>query len=1196
MENGFELLDPGNARAFLKRFSPEDRRRGNLCFQRGCIQDLKCQKAGTSYAVSVEDDFNATVDLRYDPIEGWCGNCSCQDEDCPHQYAAMRALLAEHSTAVVRNLSASNPKSTASNILSLRTETEPGLNRRLTAALNRSLTALETKFVRQIQNSYARCRQIGQITRWDFEEMGLRLGGYGWDGLKIWPAFPATEHEFWLYVAHAAREHNVSIPEFMLPVTDFAPIEERLKKWQRDTDIQKWEAALARMPLEGSGTSNVTRGETDMRLVIGEKEAHLEWLRPGREEFEPIKAAQFHQISQDEARGWVHFKTEAALLWQLLSPRLIFGGNLALRFYENEARATLGRVLRTPMLDSRIVNPSGEILVRPAEHLHWAISEASSEADDYRLSLLTGDGTPAPPIFCVLPGKPALYLSANAIFPGPAESPLEIGKENRIPAPVIERSTGVAFLQALGLPLPPRVAERVRMLPFKVEIFCELKPLYPGSRSEDCAIRVVAEAPDGYQEYWSLDGWRRIREGEGRSAKKRGSGAIIVHDRAALGLVPALLAPLDLKRGDSQEELKLRVTRRFPEIFSPWLKSIPPEVTVHLAGELASLAKDDVAGKVKLNVTEAEIDWFDLRVVLNVSDTTLTQPEIKLLLNGRGNYVRLAGKGWRRLQYDLSEEENERLARLGLNPRELTDEPQRLHALQLADEAARKFLPEEQVEQIQRRAAEIKARVTPPLPDGIKADLRPYQLEGFHFLAYLSANRFGGILADDMGLGKTLQALTWLAWLRSNENGSTHTAGTSSNSVEQPVPGTAASLVVCPKSVMDNWRAEAERFLPGLRVKVWSASELETFKDNLSQADLHVLNYNQLRMLGETLAPVRWLALILDEGQYIKNPSSQTAQVARSLKAGQRLVLSGTPIENRLMDLWSLMAFAMPGVLGSRNQFGRIYDAKGDPFARRRLSSRVRPFLLRRTKAQVAKDLPDRIEEDLFCEIEGEQKTLYRAELKRAQQILLGIKTQKELAKQQFHFLTSLLRLRQICCHPKLVNPASTMEGAKAEALLEQLEPLMEEGNKVLVFSQFVELLNLLRPQIEARGWPVFYLAGDTENRGDLVRDFQSAPGAGVFLISLKAGGFGLNLTAASYVVLFDPWWNPAVENQAIDRTHRIGQVNKVIAYRLLIKNSIEEKIRELQKKKNALAQDVLGEEKFAQSLTIDDLHFLLAD
>jgi SNF2 family DNA or RNA helicase len=244
----------------------------------------------------------------------------------------------------------------------------------------------------------------------------------------------------------------------------------------------------------------------------------------------------------------------------------------------------------------------------------------------------------------------------------------------------------------------------------------------------------------------------------------------------------------------------------------------------------------------------------------------------------------------------------------------------------------------------------------------------------------------------------------------------------------------------------------------------------------------------------------------------------------------------------------------------------------------------------------VATDLPDKIEEDLFCEIEGEQQALYRAELKRAQQLLLGIKTQKELAQQQFHFLTSLLRLRQICCHPRLVNPESQETGAKAEALLEQLEPLMEEGQKVLVFSQFVEMLNLLKPLVEGREWKTFYLAGNTENRGELVNHFQTTEGPAVFLISLKAGGFGLNLTAASYVVLFDPWWNPAVETQAIDRTHRIGQTNKVIAYRLLIKNSIEEKIRELQKQKKALAEDVLGEEKFAQSLTMEDLRFLFAD
>ena len=601
------------------------------------------------------------------------------------------------------------------------------------------------------------------------------------------------------------------------------------------------------------------------------------------------------------------------------------------------------------------------------------------------------------------------------------------------------------------------------------------------------------------------------------------------------------------------------------------------------------------------------MDWFDLRVIVDVNDATLTKEEIKLLLDAKGKWVRLDKKGWRKLEFSLSKAEDEELARLGLTPHELTSEPQRLHAFQLADKAARKFLPEETCDRIERRASELQARVTPDVPAEIQAKMRPYQRDGFHFLAYLSANRFGGILADDMGLGKTVQSLAWLAWLRNSAERGVHAAlanespGASGNSdahdsaTLKRAETRAPSLVVCPKSVADNWHAEAVKFFPSLKVRCWSASELKSFTGMLSSADLHVLNYSQLRLVGNDLVRERFHAVILDEGQYIKNPSSQTAQIARQLRSEHRLILSGTPIENRLLDLWSLMSFAMPGALGSRAEFARIYDAKNDPFARQRLAARVRPFLIRRTKAQVARDLPDRVEEDLFCELEGEQETLYRAELKRAQAMLLGVKTVAALQKQRFNFLTSLLRLRQICCHPKLVRPESKAASAKVEALIETLEPLIEEGERVLVFSQFVGLLDILRSEIESRGWRHWYLAGDTENRGDLVREFQSAEGAGVFLISLKAGGFGLNLTAASYVILFDPWWNPAVENQAIDRTHRIGQARKVIAYRLLIKNSIEEKIRALQRQKKSLADDVLGEEKFSQSLSLDDLRYLLA-
>jgi SNF2 family DNA or RNA helicase len=323
------------------------------------------------------------------------------------------------------------------------------------------------------------------------------------------------------------------------------------------------------------------------------------------------------------------------------------------------------------------------------------------------------------------------------------------------------------------------------------------------------------------------------------------------------------------------------------------------------------------------------------------------------------------------------------------------------------------------------------------------------------------------------------------------------------------------------------------------------------------------------------------------------------------LPSKYRLALSGTPIENRLLDLWSIFAFAMPGALGNRTAFTKQFDKKDDPFARRRLAARTRPFLLRRTKNEVARDLPDRVEEDLVVEFEGVQSTLYKAEIKRARAQLLKIETSKQLDKMRFNILTSLLRLRQICCHPRLLGledakkkkSADTAEdSAKLSALLELLEPLMEEGQKVLVFSQFVEMLEIIETETKARDWTTFKLTGDTDDRGPLVDSFQKHEGSAVFLISLKAGGSGLNLTAASYVVLFDPWWNPAVEAQAIDRTHRIGQKQTVFAYRLIIKGTIEEKIRLLQKKKGALANDILGEENFARALTLEDFNFLFSE
>ena len=1191
MDDAFELLDPRNAQAFLKQFSSDARRKGEACFRFGSVQDLVPKEPGVAYTAQVRDGELYQVDLEYDPAAGWSGSCACPLElGCEHVVAAMRALLAEHSSAAVRALSASGP-SAAATLAAARSKPAAAnaseLVSRLMAALKRPLKPEERKFLGKVHTVYARCRQSGHISHWDFEEMGLRLGGYGWDGLQIWPAFPEDDYLFWLYVANTVQEHQAKIPEFMRAITDLSSVRDRMAQWERERQIAQWNDKLGSLHLQTGPAPTAEQAFTDLRVLADEKEVRLQWLRPGQTAFEAINQTHLRQFALDYEEGRIRLTAEAELIWQFFAQRVFYGMAVHLPYRDLETCRLVGRLLRLRQLDSHVVDREGQPLARPTEPLRWEVTPAMGESDDYRLRLVQADGTPPPRILCTLPSHPALYLTATAVFTGPAphERVLDPLQEIRIPAPAIERATGVAFLRSLGAELPPRICERVRTLPYQVVIQCDLRPGSYGNTFEECLVSVVAEAPDGSRQSWMGYNWLQKAPEAGRK-KRADKDLITLYDSAALAAVPLLLEPLNLKPALYSGGLTLRVTKRFPELFAAWLQSVPPHITVKLGGDLASFATAPVAGRVKLAVTEADIDWFDLRVVLDVSDTTLTQEEIKLLLNAKGAYVRLEGKGWRRLEYDLSPDENERLARLGLSPRELSATPQRLHALQLADEAAKKFLPEQQVEQIQRRASEIKARVAPDLPAGVTAQLRPYQLEGFHFLAYLSTNRFGGILADDMGLGKTLQTLAWLLWLR-----------------ELP-PAAAAvtphlippSLVVCPKSVMDNWHAEAAQFTPGLRVKLWAAGELGALGHRLDEADLHVLNYSQLRQIGESLAPVRWLAVVLDEGQYIKNPNSQTAQVARALQAQNRLVLTGTPIENRLLDLWSLMTFAMPGVLGSRTHFARQYDTKDDPFGRRRLSARVRPFLVRRTKAQVAKDLPDRIEEDLFCEIEGEQQALYRAELKRAQQLLLAIKTQKELSELQFHFLVSLLRLRQICCHPRLIKADSVAPSAKTEALLELLEPLMEEGQKVLVFSQFVELLEILRPVLEQRNWPVFYLTGQTEDRGELVRKFQSTEGPAIFLISLKAGGFGLNLTAASYVVLFDPWWNPAVENQAIDRTHRIGQVNKVIAYRLLIKDSIEEKIRVLQRQKKALAEDVLGEERFGKSLTLQDLHFLFAD
>ncbi len=587
----------------------------------------------------------------------------------------------------------------------------------------------------------------------------------------------------------------------------------------------------------------------------------------------------------------------------------------------------------------------------------------------------------------------------------------------------------------------------------------------------------------------------------------------------------------------------------------------------------------------RLIVKGSGIDWLAVSAEWEQEGLKLTAADLQRLQTATGRFVKLPDSGWVELDANAVQSAHEAMADLGVDG--LVPVAQRVgleHAAHLDEEGLQRFGDSPQARALRERIRDFKGVPSTSLPAGVQAEVRPYQKDGFDFLCHLSQIRLGGILADDMGLGKTLQTLAWLAWLKDRYP-------------KDPKP----SLVICPASVLHNWRREANRFTPHLKVLVLeSGAARHNLRKQIPQHDLIVTNYALLRRdLGE-LQKFPFRAMILDEAQFIKNPGAQVTQSVKQLKAEHRLALTGTPLENRLLDLWSITDFIQPGYLGNQDQFTETYEPHGPDaesaqrIARKRLSAKLRPLLLRRLKKHVAKDLPDRIEQRRDCQLGDEQRKLYLAELRRSREQVMKTVAEKGLNKSKIHVLAALTRLRQICCHPKLVGN-DTLSG-KTETLFELLDSLVAEGQKVLVFSQFVQMLELLEAECRQRQIPTHLLTGATKDRQEVVAAFQNDPNPAVFLLSLRAAGTGLNLTTASYVVLYDPWWNPAVEAQAIDRSHRIGQTQTVNAYRLISPGTVEEKIWELQQSKAQTIADVLGEEGFARSLSKTDLEYLFAE
>jgi len=858
--------------------------------------------------------------------------------------------------------------------------------------------------------------------------------------------------------------------------------------------------------------------------------------------------------------------------------------------------AALAGLLRTQAARPALALPDGApLVIEPAPLVPEAVASAG-KPDQLDVRLVAPDGRIADSAKLVAARPEPLYLFDDRVWRGPPPAP-----SAKLPVAALTDARLLPRLRAAGLRLPAGLAAEVRTVTLRPLLKCWLSPAFEGAERDFHAQLIARSENPPCEQHWAGApvSWHWAKNGN-PPPRIAGEPVIEFDLSAARAASTAFISGFRLTWDGWADSWTRTVSNTFPDEFLDWHASLPPDLTVELSPELASLLGEPLQADIDVSfaaVPGSDQDWFDLTVGLRIADTALSADEVALLLKARGKWVNLPRHGWRRVDAaaQLDPATAATLDRLGLTAEDVfaggRPAKHRLHVLQLALEAEALAQRDAMlVHVLHDRAARIAALPPATLPANLRATLRPYQLEGFQFLTHLSAQGFGGILADDMGLGKTVQTLAWLLHLAA-----LNLKLSSSTGAKAGENAGFRALIVCPKSVTHGWLAETARFAPDLGIAAFNTDTQSATAAIAKAPQLLVANYTQLRLHAAAFRAQAWDVVVLDEGQFIKNPGSQVAVSARSLRAKHRVVLTGTPIENRLADLWSLFAFAQPGLLGDQASFRRQYN-EADPQALARLHRRVRHFLLRRTKAQAAPDLPPRTEDEIIVELEGEQRSLYEAELKRARAHLLGVETKSALDAVRFHVLASLLRLRQICCHPALVDPAhADLPSAKLEALMERVEELAEEGHQVLVFSQFVGMLEIIRDRLVAGGIGHLMLTGATENRAELVNTFQTDPTKTVFLLSLKAAGFGLNLTAASYAILYDPWWNPAAEAQAIDRIHRIGQTKPVIAYRLLAEHTVEEKIRLLQREKAALASAVVQEESLAAVLDLESLKRILA-
>lgn len=584
-------------------------------------------------------------------------------------------------------------------------------------------------------------------------------------------------------------------------------------------------------------------------------------------------------------------------------------------------------------------------------------------------------------------------------------------------------------------------------------------------------------------------------------------------------------------------------------------------------------------GKAVIEVEVKEnIDWFDIHAKIRFGEFEIPFKELRRLIlrkkvefklpNGE---IAIIPEAWLTKYSDLfalSETDGE-------NEKPVL----RKHHLNLVKELEEGNLAKVHLSEKLRSLNAFSGIKNYPMPAGFTGELRPYQRAGYNWLRFLNEYRLGGCLADDMGLGKTVQTLTLLQ--------------------AEKEAGSGTTLLIMPTSLIYNWEMEASKFAPALKILNYTGTLRNKDVKRFEKYDLVLTSYGITRLDVELLRQFYFNYIILDESQVIKNPTSNIAKAVRELKSRHKLVLTGTPIENTTMDLWSQMSFINPGILGTqtyfRNEFQNPIEKRNDESRSRKLHSVIKPFVLRRHKSQVATELPEKVENVQYCSMTPEQEKRYEEVKTLYREKIFKLIEQEGLGNSRFMILEGLTKLRQLANHPRMVEQGYTGDSGKMEDITHMLENAIAEGHKVLVFSQYVKHLELVRQYLKSHKIDYTYLDGSSTDRKEQVERFNKETNLKVFLISIKAGGLGLNLTEADYVFILDPWWNPAVEAQAVDRAHRIGQKKKVFTYKFITRNTVEEKILTLQQRKLRLTTELITtEESFMKQLTKEDIEQML--